>query len=124
MLPVSCVCQSISACVSLSRYVLSGVLEARTIGDTVPLESHELQGGRGIVTTSLTHSLVPSHSLNHSFPSDAESTCKLEYYTQGYFYSCPSLRVESTIGYMYSYPLCGIFYFPWLRHQIEGTDGF
>ena len=22
------------------------------------------------------------------------------------------------------YPLCGIFYFPWHRHQIEGTNGF
>ena len=22
------------------------------------------------------------------------------------------------------YPLCGLFYFPWHRHQIEGTDGF
>ena len=21
-------------------------------------------------------------------------------------------------------PLCGIFYFPWHRHQIEGTNGF
>ena len=21
-------------------------------------------------------------------------------------------------------PLCGIFYFPWYRHQIEGTNGF
>ena len=22
------------------------------------------------------------------------------------------------------YPLCGIFHFPWHRHQIEGTNGF
>ena len=22
------------------------------------------------------------------------------------------------------YPLCGVFYFPWHRHQIEGTNGF
>ena len=25
---------------------------------------------------------------------------------------------------LHIYPLCGIFYFPWHRHQIEGTDGF
>ena len=25
---------------------------------------------------------------------------------------------------LHSYPLCGIFYFPWQRHQIEGTNGF
>ena len=29
---------------------------------------------------------------------------------------------ESTTGYIY--PLCGIFYFPWHRHQVEGTNGF
>ena len=32
--------------------------------------------------------------------------------------------VESTTGDLSVYPLCGIFYFPWHRHQIEGTDGF
>ena len=25
---------------------------------------------------------------------------------------------------LHIYPLCGIFYFPWHRHQIEGTTGF
>ena len=25
---------------------------------------------------------------------------------------------------LHIYPLCGIFYFPWHRQQIEGTDGF
>ena len=25
---------------------------------------------------------------------------------------------------LHLYPLCGIFYFPWHRHQIEGTNGF
>ena len=25
---------------------------------------------------------------------------------------------------LHTYPLCGIFYFPWHRHQIEGTNGF
>ena len=25
---------------------------------------------------------------------------------------------------LHIYPLCGIFFFPWHRHQIEGTDGF
>ena len=25
---------------------------------------------------------------------------------------------------LYIYHLCGIFYFPWHRHQIEGTNGF
>ena len=25
---------------------------------------------------------------------------------------------------LHIYPLCGIFYFPWHRHQIEGTNGF
>ena len=24
---------------------------------------------------------------------------------------------------LHIYPLCGIFYFPWHRHQIEGTNG-
>ena len=32
--------------------------------------------------------------------------------------------VDSTTGDLSVYPLCGIFYFPWHRHQIEGTDGF
>ena len=32
--------------------------------------------------------------------------------------------MESTTGYTCIYPLCGIFYFPWHRHQIEGTNGF
>ena len=31
--------------------------------------------------------------------------------------------MESTTGYTF-YPLCGIVYFPWHRHQIEGTNGF
>ena len=25
---------------------------------------------------------------------------------------------------LHIYPLCGIFYFPWHRHQVEGTNGF
>ena len=25
---------------------------------------------------------------------------------------------------LHIYPMCGIFYFPWHRHQIEGTSGF
>ena len=25
---------------------------------------------------------------------------------------------------LHIYPLCGIFYFPWHRHQIEGTNSF
>ena len=25
---------------------------------------------------------------------------------------------------LHIYPLCGIFYFPWHRHQIEGANGF
>ena len=25
---------------------------------------------------------------------------------------------------LHIYPMCGIFYFPWHRHQIEGTNGF
>ena len=25
---------------------------------------------------------------------------------------------------LHNYPLCGLFYFPWHRHQIEGTNGF
>ena len=25
---------------------------------------------------------------------------------------------------LHIYPLCGVFYFPWHRHQIEGTNGF
>ena len=25
---------------------------------------------------------------------------------------------------LHIYPLCGLFYFPWHRHQIEGTNGF
>ena len=32
--------------------------------------------------------------------------------------------MESTTGYTRIYPLCGVFYFPWHRHQIEGTNGF
>ena len=44
--------------------------------------------------------------------------------TQGYFKSCHCLRVvESTTVYTFT-TLCGIFYFPWQRHQIQGTDGF
>ena len=31
--------------------------------------------------------------------------------------------MESTTGYTFTH-LCGIFYFPWHRHQIEGTNGF
>ena len=31
--------------------------------------------------------------------------------------------MESTSG-LHIYPLCGIFYFPWHSHQIEGTNGF
>ena len=29
---------------------------------------------------------------------------------------------ESTTGYTFT--PCGIFYFPWHRHQVEGTNGF
>ena len=25
---------------------------------------------------------------------------------------------------LHIYPVCGIFYFPWHRYQIEGTNGF
>ena len=25
---------------------------------------------------------------------------------------------------LHIYPLCGVFYFPWHRHEIEGTNGF
>ena len=28
------------------------------------------------------------------------------------------------VARLHIYPLCGIFYFPWHRHQIEGTNGF
>ena len=32
--------------------------------------------------------------------------------------------MESTTGYTFTPYRCGIFYFPWHRHQIEGTNGF
>ena len=32
--------------------------------------------------------------------------------------------VESTTSYTFPVQTGGIFYFPWHRHQIEGTDGF
>ena len=32
--------------------------------------------------------------------------------------------VESPTVDLSVYPLCGIIYFPWHRHQTEGTDGF
>ena len=39
--------------------------------------------------------------------------------------SCPSLGLECGVyDRLHIYPLCGIFYFPWRRHQIEGTNGF
>ena len=35
---------------------------------------------------------------------------------------CPSLRV--TTSYTFPVQTGGIFYFPWHRHQIKGTEGF
>ena len=32
--------------------------------------------------------------------------------------------VESTTRYTFPVQTGGIFYFPWHRHQVEGTDGF
>ena len=32
--------------------------------------------------------------------------------------------MESTTSYTFSVQTGGIFYFPWYRHQIEGTNGF
>ena len=40
-----------------------------------------------------------------------------DHYCHG-FQSCPSLLTG------YTFTLCGIFYFPWHRHQMEGTTGF
>ena len=31
-------------------------------------------------------------------------------------------RVDIIDQVEHTYPLCGIFYFPWHRHEIEGTD--
>ena len=31
--------------------------------------------------------------------------------------------VHDRLDHLHIYPLCGIFYFPWHRHQIEGTNG-
>ena len=33
-------------------------------------------------------------------------------------------RLGGVHNRLHIYPLCGIFYFPWHRHQIEGTNGF
>ena len=39
--------------------------------------------------------------------------------------SCPSTRLECGVhDRLHIYPLCGIFYFPWHRHRVEGTNGF
>ena len=34
------------------------------------------------------------------------------------------LLQTSQAGYTFTYPLCGIFYFPWHRHHIEGNTVF
>ena len=39
-------------------------------------------------------------------------------------YSLDGNLVKSKKKRLHIYPLCGIFYFPWHRHQIEGTNGF
>ena len=45
--------------------------------------------------------------------------------TQEWFRELSFSRLEGGVhDRLHIYPLCGIFYFPWHRHQIEGTNGF
>ena len=45
--------------------------------------------------------------------------------TQEWFRELSFSRLECGVhDKLHIYPLCGIFYFPWHRHQIEGTNGF
>ena len=41
-----------------------------------------------------------------------------------YFYQRRKDSIDGVHDRLHIYPLCGIFYFPWHRHQIEGTTGF
>ena len=44
--------------------------------------------------------------------------------TQEWFRELPFSRLECEVhDRLHSYPLCGIFYFPWHRHQIEEANG-
>ena len=77
-------------------------------------------------TRAQSRSLVQAH---HHFESLRHSYC---------FCFCPLLHPSMCEAYcrwgggrlggvhdrLHIYPLCGIFYFPWHRHQIEGTNGF
>ena len=45
--------------------------------------------------------------------------------TQEWFRELSFSRLECGVhDRLHIYPLCGIFYFPWHRHQTEGTNGF
>ena len=45
--------------------------------------------------------------------------------TQEWFRELSFSRLECGVhDRLHIYPLCGIFYFPWHRHQIEGSNGF
>ena len=45
--------------------------------------------------------------------------------TQEWFRELSFSRLECGVDdKLHIYPLCGIFYFPWHKHQIEGTNGF
>ena len=44
--------------------------------------------------------------------------------TQEWFLELSFSRLECGVhDRLHIYPLCGIFYFPWHMHQIEGTNG-
>ena len=47
-----------------------------------------------------------------------------KYCTQGLFLELSSSKSRWVHDRLHVYPVCGIFYFPWHRYQIEGTDAF
>ena len=81
---------------------------------------------------AVTAYLVCLHVLGQSPDQGRVASCACSYAIDLYFYpildqSCVYIidQVEHEVhNRLYIYPLCGIFYFPWHRHQLEGTDGF
>ena len=66
--------------------------------------------------------ILPSRCCNHWPATRCEGPLPSHYLWSALFRHYWPCRILSHM--LHIYPLCGIFYFPWHRHQIEGTNGF
>ena len=87
---------------------------------------------RHVVGVVCVRELLQATRVHNSYPTNGDISFTYLLHNFIYIYTIfDQCRVDiidqveyGVHDWLHIYPLCGIFYFPWHRHQIEGTNGF